>query len=47
VPGCAIADAHEDLLPRAVEFRLQLADLGEIRRLVELPATLPREAGSP
>ncbi len=47
VPGCAMAAAREDLLPRAVEFRLQAAGLGEVRRLVELPATLPREAGPP
>ena len=47
VPGCAIDDAREDLLPLAVEFRLHAAGLGEIRRLVELPATLPRDAESP
>jgi hypothetical protein len=28
-----------------VEIRLVLSDLGEIRRLVELPATLPRSVG--
>ena len=31
-------------LPRAVEFRLRLDDAGEIRRVVELPSSLPREA---
>ncbi len=31
-------------LPRAVEFRLRLDDSGEIRRVVELPSSLPREA---
>jgi len=30
-------DARPDALPRAVEFSLQLQDLGEIVRLVELP----------
>jgi general secretion pathway protein J len=30
-------------LPRAVEFRLGLKDLGELRRVVALPATMPLE----
>lgn len=34
-------------LPRAVEFRLGLADLGEIRRVLELPASLPAAASNP
>jgi type II secretion system protein J len=36
-PPRAGADARSDVLPRAVEFRLRLADLGEITRVVELP----------
>lgn len=35
-----------DLLPRAIEFRIQLADLGELRRVVELPSTLPLKAAA-
>ena len=30
-------DAAPDRLPRAVEFRFELGDLGPIQRLVELP----------
>ncbi len=33
-----------DDLPRAVEFRIVFADLGEIRRVVELPSSLPVSA---
>ena len=36
--------SSQDWLPRAVEFRFVLSDLGEIRRLVELPAPLPLQA---
>lgn len=32
------------LLPRAIEFRFSPEDLGEIRRVVELPSTLPPQA---
>lgn len=32
------------VLPRAVEFRITFADLGEIRRVVELPSTPPISA---
>lgn len=39
------ATSPQDWLPRAVEFRFVLSDLGEIRRLVELPATLLPQAG--
>jgi general secretion pathway protein J len=35
------AGEPRDALPRAVEFRLTLTDLGEIRRVVELPSSLP------
>jgi general secretion pathway protein J len=35
-----VADRNAEL-PRAVEFRIVLADLGEIRRVVELPSFLP------
>jgi general secretion pathway protein J len=34
-------------LPRAVEFRFAPADLGEIRRVVELPSTPPARAANP
>lgn len=34
-------------LPRAVEFRFTPADLGEIRRVVELPSTPPAQAPNP
>jgi general secretion pathway protein J len=37
--GNAAAD-----LPRTIEFRIVFADLGEIRRVVELPAPLPPKA---
>lgn len=36
-----------DDLPRAVELRLVLADLGEIRRVVELAAAAPQVAPAP
>jgi len=35
------------LLPRAIEFRFTPEDLGEIRRVVELPSTLPAQAPNP
>ena len=33
-----------ELLPRAVEFRVDIADVGEVRRLVELPSTISAHA---
>ena len=42
-PGALVADPRE-LLPRAVELRIVLADLGELRRIVELPSSLPDRA---
>jgi general secretion pathway protein J len=36
-PPRAGAETQSDVLPRAVEFRLRLSDLGEITRMVELP----------
>lgn len=42
---CADGVAQGGLLPRAVEFRFTLDDLGEVRRLVELPSSLPLAAG--
>jgi len=33
-----------DHLPRAVEFRIDLADLGSLRRVVELPSAIPVKA---
>ena len=36
------------LLPRAIEFRIDTGDTGELRRLVELPSTIPpRYNGTP
>lgn len=34
----------ESLLPRAIEVRMMLADLGELRRLIELPSSIPARA---
>ncbi len=47
VPACAgVGVEPRDLLPQAVEFRFAPEGLGDIRRLVELPATpLPPTAG--
>jgi len=45
VPGGAPAGAQPvELLPRAVEFRIDFADVGEVRRLVELPSTISDRA---
>jgi general secretion pathway protein J len=41
VSGTPIAGPPNEQLPRAVEFRVGLADLGEVRRVVELPSTIP------
>ena len=42
VPACAgVGIEPNDLLPQAVEFRFAPEGLGDIRRLVELPATPP------
>lgn len=42
MPACYGAGPQQgNALPRAVEFRLVLTDLGEIRRVVELPSPLP------
>ncbi len=35
---------HLQTLPRAVEFNITFADLGEVRRVLELPSTLPPSA---
>jgi len=35
------------VLPRAIEFRFTPEGLGEIRRVVELPSTLPARAPNP
>ena len=40
-PAGTQRDGQVGELPRAVEFRWVLRDLGDIRRVVELPATLP------
>jgi general secretion pathway protein J len=42
-PQGAVPGSPNDL-PRAVEFRFVLADFGEIRRVVELPSSLPPSA---
>ncbi|MEO7432883.1 MAG: type II secretion system minor pseudopilin GspJ [Dokdonella sp.] len=39
--ACADRSTPAEPIPRAVEFRLVLSDLGEIRRLVEIPSSLP------
>jgi general secretion pathway protein J len=47
--GLSVAGATIDplaRLPRAVEVRFTPADLGEIRRVVELPSALPKQAWS-
>lgn len=45
-PDCGRVIEKSALLPRAVEFRFVLPDLGEIRRLVELPSSsAPLAAG--
>mgnify|MGYP001606195750 CR=1 FL=1 len=50
-PGCAQRGgtplAAVDALPLAVEFHLTLADLGELRRIVELPSPWPARAPPP
>lgn len=43
-PACEAAADREGALPRAVEFRIAPAGLGEIRRVVELPSSLPAQA---
>jgi general secretion pathway protein J len=40
-PPSGRAEEEETLLPRAVEFRIETDDLGELRRVVELPSTMP------
>ncbi|HEY6941194.1 type II secretion system minor pseudopilin GspJ [Dokdonella sp.] len=42
VPACDVDAVPNGQLPRAVEFRLAPAGLGEIRRVVELPSSLPQ-----
>jgi hypothetical protein len=32
-------------MPQVIEFRIVLGDIGEIRRLVELPSPLPLKDG--
>ena len=44
--SAAQADA-DAVLPRAIEFRFTPEGLGEIRRVVELPSTLPARAPNP
>ena len=44
VPGCEAAGDRNGALPRAVEFRITPEGLGEIRRVVELPSSLPAQA---
>ncbi|MDN5925223.1 MAG: type II secretion system minor pseudopilin GspJ [Xanthomonadales bacterium] len=39
-------DADQAPLPRAVEFRLRFKSLGEIRRIIEMPASVPASASS-
>jgi general secretion pathway protein J len=45
LPAQAAPDvALESLLPRAIEVRLVLDDLGELRRVIELPSSMPAAA---
>jgi len=44
VAGGSATNSPSTQLPRAVEFRLDLADLGELRRVVELPSSIPDSA---
>ncbi len=37
-------EARREQLPRAIEWRLQLADFGELRRVVALPSSAPERA---
>lgn len=43
-PACEAAGDRLGALPHAVEFRLEPEGLGEIRRVVELPSSLPPQA---
>jgi general secretion pathway protein J len=43
-PGAPDGVAISELLPRAVEFRIDTADLGELRRVVELPSVISAHA---
>ena len=43
-PACEAAGDRLGALPRAVEFRLSPEGLGDIRRVVELPSSLPPQA---
>jgi general secretion pathway protein J len=43
----APSDADPAPLPRAVEFRIRFADLGEVRRVIELPAQAFDSRNSP
>lgn len=36
-------DAQPEELPRAIELRMRLEDLGELRRVVALPSAIPRQ----
>lgn len=47
VSGSPNGGLPNEQLPRAVEFRVDLADLGEVRRVVELPSTIPPSAAVP
>lgn len=43
-PACEAAADREGALPRAVEFRIAPEGLGDLRRVVELPSSLPAQA---
>jgi general secretion pathway protein J len=44
VPACEAAGDRNGALPRAVEFRIAPEGLGEIRRVDDLPSSLPAQA---
>jgi len=45
-PGCSDGTTQDVPMPQVIEFRIVLSDVGEIRRLVELPSPLPLKDGT-
>ena len=44
--GAAAGTQVNQLLPRAIEFRIDVAGTGELRRIVELPSAIPQIAAA-
>lgn len=44
--GAAAGTQVNQLLPRAIEFRIDVAGTGELRRIVELPSAIPQTAAA-